>query len=240
MSINFATLQSLTIPEGVVTQITDASGRVIWSAVPAFDGTIILRPSADISVDDTITLVPADATAAYMLINEEVSDGAATIIEMDYGVLNAHAKASARFSLDGYVPKKITKVTNVYIAVSADGDSASTKETQTSYIWPWLILNDTTMYLMKTQNGSIIKNFFEGANFEPRECDYVFSKKDLTSSTQISATTEEMLTEINSYISANGILPNIKLQIDMMVDQGEEKGNGYAKVSQAYVVIECE
>lgn len=31
--IDFATLQGWTIPEGVVTQITDASGRVLWSAV---------------------------------------------------------------------------------------------------------------------------------------------------------------------------------------------------------------
>ena len=31
MSIEFSTLQSLTIPEGVVTQITDAAGRVIWA-----------------------------------------------------------------------------------------------------------------------------------------------------------------------------------------------------------------
>ena len=30
--IDFATLQGLSIPEGVVTQITDASGRVIWAA----------------------------------------------------------------------------------------------------------------------------------------------------------------------------------------------------------------
>ena len=29
--MNFATLQGLTIPEGVVTQITDASGRVLWA-----------------------------------------------------------------------------------------------------------------------------------------------------------------------------------------------------------------
>ena len=35
--MNFATLKGLTIPEGVVTQITDASGRVLWSAKPAFD-----------------------------------------------------------------------------------------------------------------------------------------------------------------------------------------------------------
>lgn len=32
MSINFSTLQGLTIPRGVVTQISDASGRVIWAA----------------------------------------------------------------------------------------------------------------------------------------------------------------------------------------------------------------
>ena len=32
-SIDFSTLQGLTIPEGVVTQIADASGRVLWSAV---------------------------------------------------------------------------------------------------------------------------------------------------------------------------------------------------------------
>lgn len=31
MSIDFATLQGLTIPEGVVTQIADASGRVLWA-----------------------------------------------------------------------------------------------------------------------------------------------------------------------------------------------------------------
>ena len=29
--INFSTLQDLTIPEGVVTQIADASGRVLWA-----------------------------------------------------------------------------------------------------------------------------------------------------------------------------------------------------------------
>ena len=33
MSINFATLKGLAIPEGNVTQIADASGRVLWSAV---------------------------------------------------------------------------------------------------------------------------------------------------------------------------------------------------------------
>lgn len=40
--IDFSTLQGLTIPEGVVTQIADASGRVIW-ALPVADGPIILE-----------------------------------------------------------------------------------------------------------------------------------------------------------------------------------------------------
>lgn len=240
MSIDYSKVTGLSDHIGNIVKITDASGRVLWSSAPPFDGIIYLRPSADISVDSAITLTPADATAAYLLINEEVSDGAATIIEMDYGDFNAKTKASARFSLDGYVPKKITKVTNIYIPVSADGDSKSTKETQVSYIWPWLVLNDTTMYLMTPYQVSMSRNFFGGANFEPRECVQVVQKMDLTSSTQVSAGTEEMLAEINSYISANGILPNIELQIDMMVNQGEEKDNGYAKVSQAYVVIECE
>lgn len=33
--MNFATLKGLTIPEGVVTQITDATGNVLWSAAPS-------------------------------------------------------------------------------------------------------------------------------------------------------------------------------------------------------------
>ena len=35
--INFATLQGLTIPEGVVTQIADASGRVLWAVQTGHD-----------------------------------------------------------------------------------------------------------------------------------------------------------------------------------------------------------
>lgn len=41
MSVNFATLQGLSIPEGVVTQITDASGRVIWAVQSG--GNVILE-----------------------------------------------------------------------------------------------------------------------------------------------------------------------------------------------------
>ena len=43
MSINYSTLQGLTIPEGVVTQITDASGRVIWAVQSDNSEPIILE-----------------------------------------------------------------------------------------------------------------------------------------------------------------------------------------------------
>lgn len=40
--MNFATLQGLTIPEGVVTQIADASCRVLWSAVKMIEDRAVL------------------------------------------------------------------------------------------------------------------------------------------------------------------------------------------------------
>ena len=44
MSIDFTTLQGLEIPEGVVTQITDASGRVIWMVQANYpEGAVVLE-----------------------------------------------------------------------------------------------------------------------------------------------------------------------------------------------------
>ena len=92
MSIDFATLHGLTIPEGVVTQIKDASGRVIWSAVKEV-GTIILRPSADISVEHFCYPAASDVPA-YLRINEEVSDGKSLYISTKsiHGIETATSK----------------------------------------------------------------------------------------------------------------------------------------------------
>ena len=96
--MNFATLQGLTIPEGVVTQITDASGRVLWKSGPSVV-TVILRPTADISV--THSVYPA-GSAAYSCIDEEVADGDATYI---YGTANT---TDIKFS--GVIPDGMTVV----------------------------------------------------------------------------------------------------------------------------------
>ena len=75
--MNFANLKGLTIPEGNVTQITDASGRVIWSAVRSVVGTLYLRPSADISIVSG-NKYPETLEYCYQGISEEVADGYAT------------------------------------------------------------------------------------------------------------------------------------------------------------------
>ena len=49
--MNFTTLQGLTIPEGVVTQITDASGRVLWVLNAGFDGEPIVLEVEKITSD---------------------------------------------------------------------------------------------------------------------------------------------------------------------------------------------
>ena len=78
MSIDLSKVVGWSDPvRGNVVQITDASGRVIWSANKTVN-VVYLRPSADISVGHSLN--PADSTSAYMLVNEEVDDNTATYI----------------------------------------------------------------------------------------------------------------------------------------------------------------
>lgn len=93
MSIDFSKITGLSDSRGVITQITDASGNVIWKKKKIV-GTFVLRPSADISVGHN--LYPTDSSAAYLLINEEESDGNATYIASDIG---EGAIATSKFAL---------------------------------------------------------------------------------------------------------------------------------------------
>lgn len=60
MSIDFSTLQGLTIPEGVVTQIADASGRVLWSAA---------KPMVTVTIDNTYAYSEYSPSWAYLMID---------------------------------------------------------------------------------------------------------------------------------------------------------------------------
>ena len=65
--IDFSTLQGLTIPEGVVTQIEDASGRVLWSAEK--------KATVTIHKTDTSGGRLTDASKASVTIDGIVYDG---------------------------------------------------------------------------------------------------------------------------------------------------------------------
>ncbi len=198
--IDFATLQGLTIPEGVVTQITDASGRVLWSAAPAFDGFIYLRPSADIFVDSSIALTPSTATAAYMLINVEVSDGAATTIGVTASTDATYVTGEAQFSLGGDVPKQIPTVTDIYVDVSASVPDSGDYEDPAASLQISVFINGST-YLMLPPNADAMHNGFEGVSFgDSQECRNAYE-------------TPQMCAIINEYVAANGVLPNIDLRI---------------------------
>lgn len=122
MSIDFSKITGLSDSRGVITQITDASGRVLWSALKEIvTGTLILRPSADISIEHSV--YPSNSTNAYSLINEEVSDGAATYITSYAGKV----APESRLRLFGEPQHKIKKVTSITIkGVPYNGSSSNT------------------------------------------------------------------------------------------------------------------
>lgn len=224
---DFSAYTGWAIPEGNVVEVADASGRMLWSSAPPFDGIIYLRPSADISVDSTLTLVPADATAAYMLINEEVSDGAATEIKISSSFSDS---GTAVFSLAGKMPNRISRVKNIQLYVS--GGKEDTNKHCDCYGYLTL--------------GAMRANY----DFRSYLLDYETTEVPLAtvydpnSGTNSITPMEVFLSEINSYIDENGTIPGFELTIEMAVEppeSGDVPKNGMKfGISQAYVVIECE
>lgn len=128
MSIDFSTLQGLTIPEGVVTEIKDESGAVIWCALKEVAGTLYLRPSADISVGHR--LYPADSPSAYRLIDEEVCDNGSTYIYAP--ISTGSAFNTSEFQLDkiNQLPAKNLIVTSVMVC----GDNGGSDDAYHKFI----------------------------------------------------------------------------------------------------------
>lgn len=67
-------------PAGVVKQISDAQGNVLWSAVVP-ETTLIIRTVGDCT-DGVATKYPTDATSFSSLVNEEIADDDATYIKL--------------------------------------------------------------------------------------------------------------------------------------------------------------
>ena len=84
--IDFSTLKAVSVPEGNVKQITDAQGRVLWSAKKSsvvFDGTVTLKP-----LMETIILnEPLDMSKTYSFVFNGVDYGTLSPYMADDGIM---------------------------------------------------------------------------------------------------------------------------------------------------------
>lgn len=208
--IDFSTLQGLTIPEGVVTQITDASGVVLWSAVKEV-GSLILRPSADISVGHKLVdNLGGEITSAYLLINEEISDDSSTYIESPTGEHGSSVTSKFKLSVSGQLINKPFVVTSVNVMGQTMANSANeTYEYKNEF---WLEIN--------------------GVETSTVECTTNKSAFDLAIS--------DAIWLINEAVATNGTLPNININVTSYtfvpqnVKTAIPHGSG---VTQVYVVL---
>ena len=121
MSIDLSRVTGISDSRGVITEIKDSLGRVIWSSGTKVSS-MVLRPSADISVEHNIS--PADSAYAYLLINEEVADGSSTYI-CSYST--SEGIQTSKFKLSGSEQPTATPFT--VTSVNIIGQVYSTKNT---------------------------------------------------------------------------------------------------------------
>lgn len=208
MSINFSTLQGLTIPEGVVTQIADASGRVIWSASKTVN-VLYLRPSADISVGHS--LYPADSPSAYSLVNEEVNDGNSTYIYSVHADTDAADEATSSFVLSPTKhakAKSVTSGTIVYDHVTSSG----------------------------VQNPFIYHNILKVGETDIDYLEYSSTLKSDVTTYERELQSDE-LEAINSYVSQNGTVPSITFEIKATGTCSSSKNDGNVSTGQIYIEL---
>lgn len=97
--MNFATLKGLTIPKGKVTKITDASGRVLWSAVKKVSVTIGAKAVGDY---DTVGTCWVDNVKQQN--NTTIMVAPSSVLEVDIGTGSGYGMAgstTARVYLNG-------------------------------------------------------------------------------------------------------------------------------------------
>lgn len=246
--IDFSALQSVAIPEGVVTQITDASGRVLWRLAGQLPGTFYLRPSADISVDSTVTLAPYGATDAYLLLNEEVCDGVSTYIGVS-AAASADQSGTARFAVGGNVPKKVNRVTGFDVVVCADATAIGPNDadgfpTILGQVTVDVVVDGISYDLAFGNNATwqVMGGQFASQNYVP-----LYASEETYSPSGY----EGAFDAIKTYVEANGELPNIEIEFSIFGNykaggtssdgkSSTSASSGYGRVSQAYIVLDCE
>ena len=212
--IDFSTLQGLTIPEGVVTQIADASGRVLWSAVKEV-GTLILRPSADIYMNHAD--MPAGIPQiGYNKINEEVSDGPSTYISANQMMDAGTYESKFRLSITSEYPNKQLRITSVNVAgESYSNGLTSSINGRNDFALEINGVKTSVVTQIETKNGG----------------------------TAFDILIPDAIGMINEYVAINKRLPDVNIIITSysFVDTSSSKNSKIISgVSQVYVVLSYE
>lgn len=188
-------------------------GEVNIDSIVEPEGLVYLRPSADVSITGSLTLVPTEATAAYLLVNDVETDGDATKIMVSD---SSSASGTATFRLAGTTPNRISRVTNIHLMISGTSGNASTKYCDAIVS----VITAQATYVARA-NGSM-------NGYAPMEI--------------IVNQSENLLTELNTYLAENGVLPDLDLSVHLSVDSesGSGKDTMSFSVSQVYIALECE
>ena len=217
--IDFATLQGLTIPEGVVTEIKDASGRVLWEAFKIVDGTWYLRPSADISLGHMGMLNGTVITSGTFctLINEAVADGDSTYI---YNESLTVGLSDSVFEMSGDLPNKIKSVSEAILGICAcanvTDDNSTDGDVPEASLSVTVTVGDTDITIPITESSS-------GFDYNLFEIE-----------------SPSILNAINSSLINNGeSLPSIKMTISIGLTKtgASVKDTAFINVTQAYLKL---
>lgn len=132
MSIDFTGVTGIEDDYGNVTKITDASGNVMWSAVPP-ETTLIIRTVGDCRFK-TATKYPTDAASYSSLVNEEIADDDATYIKLGAtGTMNSSGKSYDGIYLADIVDIPKGEVVSGYLFVRAYRESNTSMRASLSF-----------------------------------------------------------------------------------------------------------
>lgn len=193
--------------QAAVTQIADASGRVLWSANKTVN-VLYLRPSADIDIHHS--LYPAESSAAYLLINEEVGDGLLTYVYDSLPAGGSLEDKTSKFALSCESSPKGGTITSGKVSIYYLTSYANAVK----YSAELIIDGTSTGFYTMQQEANEFRLWSLPLN--------------------------PWINTINDYLATNKKLPTISVAINTKGSCSSTKGESYVGFSQLYIELNGE
>ena len=133
MSINFPTLKGLTIPEGVVKQIADSAGRVLWSAVKPV--TITVKNSSDYNPNSHQDYAKIEHNGIVYTSPTSFEANIGDTIRCEVHIACSGSSGTATVTLNGTEVAKVT------------GNGYTTKEEDNTVVYEYTVVSDAAIEL---------------------------------------------------------------------------------------------